>query len=462
MFKPEFKVGLLVTFVFVLIGYMSMKVVKGIGLLTPTQDHKIVVADATGVIPHSAVKMAGVKIGEVKDITLESGKAVITLSVDKGIKLSEDSFAEFKTDGILGTKHISIEMGTGGGDPLNEETVLKAGSVMPMVQKGDDLGSVLKQIGAVATSLQDVADAIKEATVRGEMETPIGRIVSNLERLTSDLADVSSNNKQEFNSIISKMDGILTTLDAVIGTGSDGKFNQAFDSAFSGLEKFDSAIGNLEQVAQKINDGEGTVGRLLNDEDTINNVNETLDNLNTILGRVGSLKAKLDFHSEYLSDNEEMRTFVGVKLQPGPDRYYEIGIVQDPFGFDTTRTVSSEGTQNDDFTETVTDDSKIRLTAMMAKSFYNFTLKGGLIESTGGVGLDYFALDKKLKLSAEFFNFNDASFRTFARYDFYGGLYVIGGYNRLFDEDNRVSSPFFGAGIFLTNEDLASLASFAF
>ena len=106
MFNPEFKVGFLVMFVFVLIAYMSMKVVKGVGLLTPTNEHKIIVSDASGIIPHTAVKMAGVKIGEVKDIALEDGKAVITLSVDKGVKLSDDSYAEFRTDGILGTRHM--------------------------------------------------------------------------------------------------------------------------------------------------------------------------------------------------------------------------------------------------------------------------------------------------------------------------------------------------------------------
>ena len=461
MFNSEFKVGLLVTIVFVLIGYMSMKVVKGVGLLTPTNEHKIVVSDASGIIPHTAVKMAGVKIGEVKDISLEDGKAVITLTVDKGVKLSEDSYAEFKADGILGTKHISIEMGSAAANDENSE-VLKSGATMPTVSSGDDLGTVLKQVGDVAASLKDVAEAIREATVRGEVETPIGRIVSNLERLTADLAEVSSNNKQEFSSIVSKMDGILTTLNDAMGEGSRGRVNQAFDSAFNGLEKFDAAAENIREVTEKINNGEGSVGRLVNDEDTINSVNEVLDNLNTILGRVGTLKAKFDYHSEYLTDVEEVRSFIGVKLQPGPDRYYEIGIVQDPFGFDTTKTVVSEGTQNESFTETTTDEDRIRITALFAKNFYNFTLKGGLIESTGGFGIDYYAVDKKLRLSAEFFNFNEASFRTFMRYDLYSGIYVQGGYNRLFSEGNRVNSPFLGAGLFLTNEDLASLASFAF
>ena len=70
MFNPEFKVGLLVVTVFVLLGYMSMKVVKGVGVFTPTVEHKIIVSDASGIIPHSAVKMAGVKTVSYTHLTL--------------------------------------------------------------------------------------------------------------------------------------------------------------------------------------------------------------------------------------------------------------------------------------------------------------------------------------------------------------------------------------------------------
>ena len=458
MFNPEFKVGLLVAVAFVLVGYMSMKVVNGVGFLTPTNEHKIRVSDAAGIIPHTAVKMAGVKIGEVKDIELKDGQAVITLAVDKGVKLSEDAYAEFKSDGILGTRHISIKM-----KPTNNEvSILESGATMPTVSNGDDLGTILKQMGDVASSLKNVAEAIRESAVSGEVETPFGRIISNLESLTSNLAEVSTNNKQEFASIVTKVESILITLDSVLGEGARGRVGQAFNSAYNGLEKFDIAIEKLNEVTEKISSGEGTIGRLVNDEDTVNGVNQALDNLNTILGRVITLKTNFDYHSEYLTDVEEVRSFIGIKLQPGPDRHYELGVVQDPFGFDTSKTLVSEGTKNENFTETTIDKDKIRVTALFAKNFYDFTLKGGLIESTGGFGVDYYAMDNKLRLSAELFNFNEVNFRTFMRYDMYSGLYILGGYNRLFAEGNRVNSPFLGLGLFLTNEDLASIASFAF
>lgn len=458
--RPEFKVGLLVVVSFLVIGYMSMKVAQGISFFKPTNEHKVVVSDATGIIPNTAVKMAGVQVGQVKSIKLKNGKAEITISVDKGVGLSESTFAEFKTDGILGTKHISLNSSAVDQNPSAKP--LETGSPLPVVTDTESLGSVLKQIGEVAQSLGDVADAIKEATVRGNSDTPLGKIIGNLERLTSDLAEVSSQNKDEFNSIINKMDGVVTTLNEVMGEGARDRVNKAFDSAYSGLAKFDEALADVKEVTRKINEGEGTVGRLINDEETINGVNEVVENFNSLLGGARSLRTSFDYHSEYLTEPGEVRSFLGVRLQPGPDRYYEIGIIQDPFGFDTTKSVSQTGSQNADYTETITSESKIRLTALFAKNFYNFTIKGGLIESTGGLGLDYMALNRKLRLSAELFNFEDSSLRLFARYDIYNGVYVVGGYNTLFADERAINSAFLGAGIFLRNDDLATLASFAF
>jgi phospholipid/cholesterol/gamma-HCH transport system substrate-binding protein len=329
------------------------------------------------------------------------------------------------------------------------------------------MDGVLSEIGKVAKSLNEVAQAIKEATVTGTVETPIGRIMTNIEILTEDLASVSSANKNKINSIIDKLDGIAGTLDSVMGEGSRERVDEAFNNAYDGLAKFDESLKNVREITEKINNGEGTVGRLINDEETIDGINDAVQNLNLLLGGVRTLRTSFDYHSEYLTGEGDVRSFVGVRLQPGTDRYYELAIVQDRFGQTTKKTIVREGTQTEDYTEEINYESRLKLTALFAKNFYDFTLKGGLIEGTGGFGIDYLSFNRKLRLSAEFFDFSGdedekSKIRLFARYNVYNGLYVIGGYNDLMGENDAFSSPFFGAGLFLTNDDLATLASLAF
>ena len=69
--KPELKVGLLFVTSFVLVGYMSMKVAKGAGVFTAQSKHPLEVADASGIIPNTAVKVAGVKVGIVESVKLK-------------------------------------------------------------------------------------------------------------------------------------------------------------------------------------------------------------------------------------------------------------------------------------------------------------------------------------------------------------------------------------------------------
>jgi len=55
--------------------------------------------------------MAGVSIGEVKRLQLKDGHAEVTMSINKSVKLEEDSIAGIKTMGIIGDKYISIAPG---------------------------------------------------------------------------------------------------------------------------------------------------------------------------------------------------------------------------------------------------------------------------------------------------------------------------------------------------------------
>ena len=96
--------------------------------------------------------------------------------------------------------------------------------------------------------------------------------------------------------------------------------------------------------------------------------------------------------------------------------------------------------------------NKVKFSALYAKNFYNFTLKGGVIESKGGVGFDYHLLNRRLRLSLEAFDFSKLHLRTFARYDVWKGLYLTAGGDDVSNSAN--ASAFVGAGLFLTNDDL--------
>jgi phospholipid/cholesterol/gamma-HCH transport system substrate-binding protein len=64
-----------------------------------------------GLTENSDVSMAGVKIGKVEKIELNSGQALLTLSINQGVQIEEDAIASVKTKGIIGDKYLSISPG---------------------------------------------------------------------------------------------------------------------------------------------------------------------------------------------------------------------------------------------------------------------------------------------------------------------------------------------------------------
>lgn len=82
------------------------------------------------------VTMAGVDIGQVKDIRLVNEEAQVTLEIKKAVKLSEDSIASVKTSGIIGEKYVSISPGA-------SDQFIKAGGTIRDTQPPLDIENLI-------------------------------------------------------------------------------------------------------------------------------------------------------------------------------------------------------------------------------------------------------------------------------------------------------------------------------
>lgn len=458
--SPELKVGIFVLMSLVFILFLSVKLSKSPSVLGATQSFSFHLDDAGGLIKNTAVKVAGVKVGIISDIKLVRGRAQIDILIQNDIGLTESAMVEIKSNGILGDRFVAIHAGN------PDDVVLENGAMIQNVSMAGSLDTVMNEVSKVSSALQDVAAALKHATVDGTDETPIGRIISNLERLTADLAQVSSENKDSIGRIIDSIEQVSDTLKIAFGENGREDFKKAWGNVTGGMEKLDRSLANIEEVTNKINEGEGTIGKLLNDEETVDGINKAIYNLNRVLGGALNLETTFDFKTEYMADSGDMQSYFGLKIQPGLDRYYYIGIVQDPYGtvesktVETTTTTGAPPTSSDTTVrEVINYDDKIKFTAVFAKNFYDFTLRGGLIQSSGGFGVDYHLLNQRIKLSAEMFDLDDPNLRLFARWDIFKGVYIVGGGDSILERDNREFNPFFGGGIYLTNDDINIFAA---
>lgn len=82
-----------------------------------------------GLKPKASIKSAGVLVGRVTDITLDTQRyeAKVVMSLDKRYQFPKDTFANILTSGLLGEQYIGLV-------PGGDEQMLKDGEQMKMTQ----------------------------------------------------------------------------------------------------------------------------------------------------------------------------------------------------------------------------------------------------------------------------------------------------------------------------------------
>ena len=108
-----------------------------------------------GLKPRAPVRSAGVKVGRVTSITLDSKtyQGVVTMEVERGFQFPKDSSAKILTSGVLGDQYVGIEPG---GDDAN----LAAGDTIAQTQSAVVLENLIGQfLTGKAADAADTAGA---------------------------------------------------------------------------------------------------------------------------------------------------------------------------------------------------------------------------------------------------------------------------------------------------------------
>jgi phospholipid/cholesterol/gamma-HCH transport system substrate-binding protein len=94
--------------------------------------------NAEGINIGTDVRLAGIKIGTVtgQSLNAENYMARLELTLDPKVALSDDTAAKVTSEGLLGSKFISME-------PGGSETKLAEGSMMTLTQGAVDIWSLI-------------------------------------------------------------------------------------------------------------------------------------------------------------------------------------------------------------------------------------------------------------------------------------------------------------------------------
>ncbi len=437
----ETRVGIFVLTALAIVVYLALQV--GAFRFDGTRYTPYVVQcqNSDGLTKKADVKIAGVKVGWVKDIELTGGnyaQAQITVMILKKYKLYSGTRAVVRSQSLLGAKYLEVIPGDSRQTELAAGAVLSNGDVA--AQSFDEL---LKKFNAIADNVERVTTSLRMVFGDAHGTEQGKKIYSNLSDTAERLASFSAILERSFGRNEEHLDRFLR-----IGTDvnrladkldhdvlpsfkeSVSRISDVFDRDFCRIAtKLESLTDSLEQtcmqardgigqacsVAKKVNDGCGLIGKLVNDDEPYRDLKFATNGLRNYFAKMDRMQIVFDSHVESMHrlaenyDHADSKGYFDVRLHPNEDHFYQLQLVSSERGFRTRHDVhksyiDTDGRPIDTNCLKLDDRDKLqflynekidvyernmlKLGLQFGKIFKNVALRFGIFEGCAGLACD--------------------------------------------------------------------------
>jgi phospholipid/cholesterol/gamma-HCH transport system substrate-binding protein len=446
-----------------ILGYFVLKIEDvQIGHGAGTRKVTAIFDSVAGLDNKSVVRVAGVRVGKVSNIKLRpDGKAEVTLDVDPEVILHPGASAHVANLGLLGEKYIELDPG-----PASAPAIPQEQSVVLRGSQPASMDDITNQVAAIANDVKAIT-----ASLRGVMSGPageqrLGDIIENVRTITEQVRDLVAANRSNVDATVANARVISESLRVEIPrlassidrmatqlNGTVGENREDVRSIVANLKTLSSDLKttseNLNSVTGQIRSGEGTVGKLLYSNEAhdrltaaLGSVESGVNELRNTLGRVGKMQLDVGLNGDVYAglpatqDGGEKiggnsRSAVWARLTPNPDRnrFYNIELADTPYGKRNDKTIEETVTNpaTGQSETTVTHQTRFEHSFLVsAQAGWNlkpFAVRLGLIDSTGGAGIDY-AFNNRIRVTGEAFDFghrtgdNNPHVRLYGEYVF--------------------------------------------
>lgn len=429
------KVGIVMLIALAVLGYFVLKIEDVDVGRGGKRTVEVVFDDVAGLDQKSAVRIAGVRKGIVRDIkVLQDGKARVTLEIDDDVPLHADASARVANLGLLGEKYIELDPGSQQSPVVRQEVIRLRGS------QPTSFDDVTEQVSAIADDVKAITASLRQVVGTPTGQQRLDAIVVNVESITAQVralieanrsnVDATLANTREItahlrNEIPRLAQSIETVADQIGGTVGENRSEvRELISNLRGLSAdLRTTAENLNGITGQIKSGQGTVGKLLYTEEAHERLSGALEavqsgigELKNTLGRVNRIGLDIGIKSDYyaglensnIRSDEDLpselrpdfggnsRSAVTLRLRPNPEnnRFYHLELSDDPRGkrrdkVQVETVTDTNGNDNTIVTKTTRFDRDYLLSAQIGWRLDAFEVRAGLFDSTGGIGVDY-------------------------------------------------------------------------
>lgn len=268
----------------------------------------------------SPVLIKGLPVGSVSSVKLDDDlrSIIVTLDIDKGLRIPKDAVAVVASASIMGGKLVDLEVsGACSGSACAEPGSFIQGRVRGMfdaILDTSEDGTMSKVKSQVSEMLRTLGDSLTNPNANNEIAktyTQLSGLISNLNSITrtldnsmgkydrhlgASLANVEvitgalARNQDRIASAIRNMESISRQLEQAQLGETVQSANKLMTDAQGTIKELNEAVdeaqvsfGKLSDVMTDLQNGEGSLGKLLKDERLYNHALATTRNLDLLL-----------------------------------------------------------------------------------------------------------------------------------------------------------------------------------
>lgn len=321
--------------------------------------------DISGLTRKADVKIAGVKVGFVKSVSLLPGedvRAQADVMILSDYVLYKDAHAVVRQDGLLGPKYVEIIPG----DPLAHQ-LESGGQLSKPSMEPVSIDELLLQFKNIAANVQDVSESLKDSIGGHEGTDQIRTVLRNLTCITERLSEFSEMIEGSFERNQDSIDTLLQTGNQVrrlVSQLEDGlipTFQESIEKVSSAIdrdlgqvaarfnelgESFEEisahacdSLRNVNSVAEKVNNGKGLIGKLVNEDESYHDLRIAVQGLKNYVTKVDRLQIVFDSHFEVMQRraenyrHEDSKGYLDMRIYPNQDHFYLIQLASSEKGF---------------------------------------------------------------------------------------------------------------------------------
>jgi phospholipid/cholesterol/gamma-HCH transport system substrate-binding protein len=281
----QLRVGIFVLISIIILVFLILNASGDLNPFTKKLHLKARFVDANGLREGAEVRLAGVRVGKVDEITLlppsdvpNAPRVEALMIIDSTIdgrpateRIRSDSTAQQGSPSLLGNEMlINITPGTAVGQPVKDYTILPSSSsntVNDFATSGTDLAQRLSKLSdEISSIVREVKDG----------KGTVGRLFSD-EALYNNL-----------NATIRETEDVMRQIRS--GEGAAGKFLN--DPAI--YNNANEVTLQLRKIAEDLRAGRGSAGKLLTDDQLYNRINRTADRLDRSVEQINLMIADVN------------------------------------------------------------------------------------------------------------------------------------------------------------------------